>query len=194
MRAFGVDETGVREGVHVPEAAAGEGLCGTARSVREYEGVLPALEAALPAEFAGGRFTGVIKAEACYLLRSSSRYCGNVGRPHNTCNIYFVLTLKGIRQGCYCRCDTLDGRRYGLCRDYRGETWPVPDDVLAAFFGETPSAPRPEPLPSAKASAASSDLHALLSRSRPPLKPATRKRARAAAESAACGVPARCRR
>ena len=33
VRAFGVDETGVREGVHVPEAAAGEGLCGTARSV-----------------------------------------------------------------------------------------------------------------------------------------------------------------
>ena len=40
LRAFGVDETGVREGVHVPEAAAGEGLCGVSRSVREYEGAL----------------------------------------------------------------------------------------------------------------------------------------------------------
>ena len=189
VRAFGVDETAVREGVHVPEAAAGEGLCGTARSLREFEGVLPALEAALPAPFEGQRFTGVIRAEACYLLRSSSRYCGNVGRAHNTCNIYFVLSLKGIRQGCYCRCDTLDGRRYGLCRDYRGETHPVPDEVLAAFFGDTAPPPPPPELrmPSAKSTSAAS-LQQLLSRSRPALKAATRKRAATAAAAAAAAT------
>lgn len=189
LRAFGVDETAVREGVHVPEAAAGEGLCGTARSLREFEGVLPALEAALPAQFAGSRFTGVIKAESCYLLRSSSRYCGNVGRAHNTCNIYFVLSLKGIRQGCYCRCDTLEGRRYGLCRDYRGETHPVPDEVLAAFFGDgAPPPPPPElRLPSATSTSAAS-LHQLLSRSRPALKATSRRRAATAAAAAAAAT------
>ena len=197
LRAFGVDETAVREGVHVPEAAAGEGLCGVSRSVLEYAGALSRLEASLPAEYRDSRFTGVIQGEACYLLRSSSRYCGNAGRPHNTCNIYFVLTLRGIRQGCYCRCDTVEGRRYGQCRDYRGETWPVPDDVLAAFFGAAAVEPATGAadfrMPSAK-SVASASLLDVLSNSRPALKAAPRKRASSAAAAAAAAGAARRRR
>lgn len=175
IRAFGVDETAVREGVEVPRDAAPEGLCGTTRSLREYGDVLPALDGVLPVQYAGQKFTGVIKADNCFLLRSSSRYCANLGRAHNSCGIYWILTLKGIRQGCYCRCDTDQGRKYGQCRDFKGEIYRVPDDVLMAFFGV--AAPKPDDfkLPSAK-TAGTDTLADLLSRSRPALAGGKRRR------------------
>lgn len=175
IRAFGVDETAVREGVEVPRDAAPEGLCGTTRSLREYGAVLPALDEVLPVQYAGQKFTGVIKADNCFLLRSSSRYCANLGRAHNSCGIYWILTLKGIRQGCYCRCDTDQGRKYGQCRDFKGEIYRVPDEVLMAFFGV--AAPKPDDfkLPSAKAAGADS-LADLLARSRPALASGGKRR------------------
>lgn len=135
IRTFGVDETCVRDGVSIPETPIAEGLRGTARSLKEYANVLAELDAALPVQFAGQRFTGLIKAESCFILRSSSTYCLNLGRPHNSCGIYWILTVKGIRQACYCRCDTEEGRRYGKCKDFKSDVWSVPDTVLAAFFG-----------------------------------------------------------
>lgn len=175
IRAIGAEETAVREGVEVPRDAAPEGLCGTTKSLREYGAVLPALDDALPPQYAGQRFTGLIKADNCYLLRSSSRYCANLGRAHNSCGVYWILTLKGIRQGCYCRCDSLDGRKYGYCRDFKGETYRVPDEVLLAFFGV--AAPKPDDfkLPSAKTLGTDS-LADLLGRSRPALGGGKRRR------------------
>lgn len=182
IRAFGVDETPVRPGVVVAAVEAND-LRGTSRSVKEYEAALEGLDAALPVQFAGQRVTGVIKAESCFLMRSSSRYCLNLGRAHNSCGIYWILTLKGVRQGCYCRCDTLEGRRYGLCRDFKSEVFPVPEEVLRAFFGAPPppGAPpaavltkfQPSPMPSARAATAATDL---LGRCRPPLVPPKRRK------------------
>lgn len=141
IRAFGVDETPPRPGVAVAEApAAGGGVGGVSRSLREYEAVLPALDAALPVQFAGQRFTSVLKAECCYLLRSSSRFCLNRGAAHNSCGVYFILSLKGVRQACFCRCETTEGRRYGMCRDFKSDVWPVSDEVLRGFFGDTAAA------------------------------------------------------
>lgn len=184
IRTFHADATPLCAGVPVPSPAESpEGLQGTARSLLEYEDVLPQLDAALPVQFAGQRFTSVIKAESCFLLRSSSRYCLNLGRAHNSCGIYWILSLKGVRQGCYCRCDSLEGRKYGMCKDFKSEIWPVPDDVLTAFFGASASGAAvaikayvPDMMPSAKAKAAT-DWDAVLSRSRPALKKPARKRA-----------------
>ena len=178
VRTFGLDDTPVREGVEVPTEASQDGLCGTSKSLTEYRAVLPALDAALPVQFAGQRFTGVIKTDSCFLLRSSAQYCMNLGRTHNSCGTYFVLSLKGIRQKCYCRCPTTEGRKFGLCKDFGSEMWPVPEEVLTAFFGAQSAVPpgfRPAVLPSSKASSAG-DLAGLLSRSRPPLKAPPRKR------------------
>lgn len=136
IRAFGKEETAVRDGVQLPEAVhSSSPMCGVTQSLQAYEAVLPLLDAALPPQFAGQRFTGLIKADSCFMLRSSSRYCLNLGRNHNSCGVYFILTCKGIRQGCYCRCDTTEGRRYGQCRDFKSDVWAVPDEALAAFFG-----------------------------------------------------------
>lgn len=193
IRTVGEDETPVREGVVLPAAEGeSESLCGTTQSLRGYSAALALLDAVLPVQYAGQRFTGVIKADNCFILRSSSRYCENAGRAHNTCNIYFVLTPKGIRQKCYCRCDTTEGRKYGLCRDFGGEVHPVADDALAAFFGEAFMVPPPalaaaaaaavaacRPLPSAKTDANASVEDLLNRRPRPqPARPSRKQRCR----------------
>lgn len=155
IRVFSHDETPLREGVvvadpHLEDSA----LHGVAQSLAAYAPVLPLLDAALPPEFAGQRFTGLIKTETCYLLRSSSQYCINLGRRHNSNNVFFVLTRKGIRQKCYCRCETTEGRAYGMCKDFGSDVWPVPDEALAAFFPDDPPAAaaafKADPLPSRK--------------------------------------------
>jgi hypothetical protein len=108
------------------------------------------------------------------MLSSTSRWCGNLGRQHRSNTVYFVVTRKGVHQRCYCRCDTLEGRKYGLCKDYHSDTWPVPAAALAALFGDSSSAPAaPEsspppviaaPLMPSQAAKASLDLSALLAR------------------------------
>ena len=118
----------------------------------QYGDVLEALDAALPVQFAGQRFTGLVRGDGCFMLRSTSRWCGNLGREHRTNNVYFVLTRKGVHQRCYCRCDTTDGRQYGLCKDYCSDTWPVEAHVVEAFFAGEVAAPTAteahRPLPS----------------------------------------------
>jgi len=142
--------------------------------------VLHKLAAALPVEFLGQRFTGLMAAEHCFLLRSTARFCFNLGRAHRTNNVYFVLTRRGVTQRCYCRCETTEHRKYGMCKDFVSDCWPVPDDVLAAFFppdgqesdaGDAaeraaPAAQRVAPMPS-RAAKSYLNLEALMARSRP---------------------------
>lgn len=187
IRTFGKDETPLAEGVEValePEEGTSSGVRGTTKSLAPYSSVLPALDAALPVEFAGQRFTSLVQTDTCFLLRSSGQYCLNLGRRHNSCGTYFVLTRKGVRQKCFCRCETTEGRKYGMCKDFGSEVWPVPPEVTVAFFGEEavsqqPSATefKPNVMPSIKAKAAM-DLDAMLSRSRMPPKALKSKKRR----------------
>lgn len=52
------------------------------------------------------------------LVKTTSRYCMNIGRKHNSCGVYFYATPNGMTQRCLCTCDNLDGRKNGLCMDY----------------------------------------------------------------------------
>lgn len=113
------------------------------KSLWEYSHVLDRLAAALPVEFVGQKFTALIAGEHCFMLRSSARYCYNVGRAHRTNNVYFMLTTRGVCQRCYCRSEKTDAK-FGTCKDFSSPCWKVPDDVLRAFFpdrdqaGDTP--------------------------------------------------------
>ena len=62
--------------------------------------------------------------ESIYILCSQSKYCTNIGRNHNSEHIYFKLSKEGICQKCFCKCDTLDGRKHGFCKDYSSTTIP----------------------------------------------------------------------
>ena len=59
-----------------------------------------------------------------YLLNSRSKYCQNLGRNHNSEHIYFLLSKDGLVQKCFCRCNTMDGRKDGYCKDYSSNKIP----------------------------------------------------------------------
>lgn len=128
------------DGDRAPSTAA----AGTRASLAAYADVLPRLADCLPLQFAGQKFTSLIRSEHCYMLRSTSRFCFNLGRTHNTNNVYFALTRRGISQRCYCRCDTTQGRKYGMCKDFSSDAWQVPREVMDVFFPPDDDAPAPK--------------------------------------------------
>ena len=187
IRSFGREATvssggGDDDDPDPENAESQQGQAYTHKALAAYSDALPALAAALPVQFLGQRFCGLLAAEHCFLLRSSARYCFNLGRQHRTNNVYFVLTRRGICQRCYCRCETTEGRLYGMCKDFSSEVWPVPPEVMEAFFGcgdceesaeeshkSTPPSHTTAPGTMPSRSAASTlDFDALVRRSRPP--------------------------
>lgn len=56
-----------------------------------------------------------------YIILTKSKYCQNIDRSHNSCQIYFKLSKEGICQKCHCICNTMSGRKYGYCKDYSSE-------------------------------------------------------------------------
>jgi len=59
-----------------------------------------------------------------FILQTTSQYCQNISRRHNSCGVYFKLSPIGICQKCFCKCDTMDGRKYGYCKDF--SSTPIP--------------------------------------------------------------------
>lgn len=197
IRTFGAEPTVAVAGADAAatgvDADGGGGGAYVHKSLAAFADVLPDLAAALPLEFLGQRFTGLMAAEHCYMLRSTARYCFNLGRAHRTNNVYFVVTRRGVSQRCYCRCETAEGRKYGMCKDYSSDWWPVPVAVTDAFFppGDPAAAaePRcrgpcstaPAPLGAMPSRAAKSYLgfDAMVQRSRPLAPPPAPKRRKA---------------
>ena len=70
------------------------------------------------------------------LIKTTSRYCMNLGREHNSCGIYFYATPEGISQRCLCSCNKLDGRKHGLCMDYTSKCYPFDEDTQKILFPE----------------------------------------------------------
>ena len=186
IRVFGVEETPLREGVEVP-MMLGDSVCvgsvgGTTRRLAEFADVTQDLIACLPPEFSEARVTGIMQTETCFLLRSSSQYCINRGTRHNSCGTFYVLTLRGVRQKCFCTCETTENRQWGLCRDFASEYFSVPVSILKRFFGDDADVPgtfKAAVLPSAQKRVGSAKgLSDLLAKCRPMLKakPPTTKR------------------
>lgn len=67
------------------------------------------------------RVKKVFKSRNTYRVETTSKYCENLGRNHNSNHIWFYINNdKTICQKCFCRCETMDGRRHGFCRDFSG--------------------------------------------------------------------------
>lgn len=71
-----------------------------------------------------------------YILKTNSKYCQNIQRNHNSCGIYFMLTKNGLCQKCYCKCNTLDGRLNGYCKNYSSEPIPCSLQIIRALKWE----------------------------------------------------------
>jgi hypothetical protein len=69
-----------------------------------------------------------------YVVRTNSSFCMNVSREHNSNTIYFLINEFGIYQKCFCRCDKLDGRRFGYCKDYRSARYTLPVRMINSLF------------------------------------------------------------
>jgi hypothetical protein len=68
------------------------------------------------------------------LITTTSKYCMNIKRDHNSCGIYFFGCSDGIYQKCFCPCETLNGRIKGYCKDFTSECFKFPDDIRLALF------------------------------------------------------------
>jgi hypothetical protein len=128
-------------------------------NVAEFATVLDAFQKTMPDVYRDDqKFTGMHRVgDACVVLRSSSKKCGNKGyKEHHTNTVYFVLLKKGYAyQRCYCRKDVV--REGGVtCTEYVGQPWGLDKDILDGFW---PPVPKP-----------TQNLMALLDKTRPPLK------------------------
>lgn len=136
IRAPGALPTKLNEGIVVPAASPVSAGRALSESLSRYAPVLKAVQGALAAQYVDQRFIGVVRLSNSFVLRSSSKYCANLGGEHSQSNVYFLLTRRGVQQRCYCRNAKVDGRKYGPCRKYRGPVRPVPKAVIEAFFDE----------------------------------------------------------
>lgn len=132
IRVFGCNLTPCTQGQDTiadkPHMHATSGVViGRAVSLDAYADVLPKVQKILPDVYENQRFVGVFKTNHAVMLRSSSRYCQNVGREHRTSTVYFAITRKGVSQRCYCRKDTYD------CNQYISEQYPLDKETIAAF-------------------------------------------------------------
>lgn len=107
--------------------SAGGIVIGRTVALDVYADVLPKVHETLPAQYAQQRFVGVFKTDKAVMLRSSSRFCQNVGREHRTSTVYFCITRRGVCQKCYCRKED-----HG-CDSYSSEYYPLDESVINAF-------------------------------------------------------------
>lgn len=64
----------------------------------------------------------------------NDRYCMNVNREHKNNHVYFLVKEDGIYQKCYCRCNEMKGRQYGLCKDYVSKKYTITTRLKSLFF------------------------------------------------------------
>ena len=110
-----------------------------ARNIELYRDSLDGIMKMLPLEYWGSQFTGLVETRHCVYLRSSARYCFNLGRAHRSNNVYFVVTKEGkVAQRCYCRRSENHPHetQFGLCKDFTSQWWgPVDESIVETLFG-----------------------------------------------------------
>jgi hypothetical protein len=85
------------------------------------------------------RFTSVYRGgtpeSPTFIARSTSHFCLNLGRRHRSNNVYFLFTSRGAYQMCFCRCETIEGRKNGLCSDFHSAVIPMSNELKIIMFG-----------------------------------------------------------
>lgn len=67
-----------------------------------------------------------------YIAKSTSKYCINKGGVHNGCDIYFTINSVGMRQRCYCKCESK--RTYGPCSKFASAIHLITPEMQRALF------------------------------------------------------------
>jgi len=77
----------------------------------------------------------VTKNENDYYIEIDENFCMNVNRNHTSSNVYFHINSTCIRQKCYCKKETTDGRINGMCKEYASKEIPLTPSFKKALFG-----------------------------------------------------------
>ena len=88
---------------------------------------------------ASARVTKIFKHKDQFLISTNSKYCENIGREHGSNHVWFYASGDVIAQKCFCRCETLDGRRDGFCKDFLGTRYTLPADVRRMLYPTPPA-------------------------------------------------------
>ena len=82
----------------------------------------------------GATITKLFKHKETYLVSTNSKYCENLKRPHSSNHIWFHISGTVIAQKCFCRCETIRGRRDGFCKDFYGRKHILPPQVVEKLY------------------------------------------------------------
>ena len=80
------------------------------------------------------KITKIYKDAHAYKLATTSRYCENLSREHNSNHVWFDINGDILSQRCFCTCDTVKGRRLGLCKDHVGKKYIVTGTIKDKLY------------------------------------------------------------
>jgi hypothetical protein len=78
--------------------------------------------------------TKLFKHKETYLVSTNSKYCENLKRAHSSNHVWFHISGTTIAQKCFCRCETIRGRRDGFCKDFYGRKHTLPPKVVGKLY------------------------------------------------------------
>ena len=82
----------------------------------------------------GAIVTKLFKHKETYLVSTNSKYCENLNRVHSSNHVWFHISGSVIAQKCFCRCETIRGRRDGFCKDFHGRTHTLPPKITKKLY------------------------------------------------------------
>lgn len=106
----------------------GHGVSGKSTSIDVYSDALPVLVSRLPVQYRKISFVRAFVSTHAVYLKSTCKYCLNVGREHNTSTIYVQVTKQGASVRCYCRKEEYN------CASYKSPVIELPKETLHVFF------------------------------------------------------------
>jgi hypothetical protein len=71
-----------------------------------------------------------------YIADTRDHYCLNKGGEHSHSHVYFIITMNGIYQKCFCRKGDIYRPGGVPCSEYRSKPEKIPSDKLDALFSQ----------------------------------------------------------
>ena len=78
--------------------------------------------------------TKLFKHKETYLVGTNSKYCENLRRTHSSNHVWFHISGQVIAQKCFCRCETIRGRRDGFCKDFYGRKHKLTPKIVDKLY------------------------------------------------------------
>lgn len=79
-----------------------------------------------------------------FFVSTTSQYCENLGKKHGSNHVWFYISADIIAQKCFCRCETLVGRRNGFCKDFMGKRNVLTSKVKKLLYPENVKCSEPK--------------------------------------------------